>query len=160
MEGKILVLPSLVKLKKEISMSFWSTIKSWVLAFFVKSDKLDILDVLESLEGFLDSALIVVEKIDKVVKPALKEMASKDPEGVEAQFLELVTIFVESFGDIVASTIDIKELADKLFLLPIGEICFNLALAVLGAQSKSNASLSILRLAIELAYNVYKNNQK
>ena len=134
-------------------MNFWTTVKNWFLSWFVGSKELKIVEILEGLDVFFNKALPIVEKIDKELKPELKRITA---EGDEIDIYETVLKFLEQYKDIIS---DIRALAEKVYGMQLPDLLFTIAIEILRAQSTTNASLSILRLAVELAYNVYKKTR-
>lgn len=136
-------------------MNFWTTIKKWVLGWFVNAKELKVIEILEGVDVFLNRALPIVRKIDEELKPILKQ-SYKDKAG-EMEIYSSVLWFLNQFQDVLD---DVLELVDKVYLLPLPDMLFTIAVEILKAQSPNNPSISILRLAVELAYNVYKNSKK
>jgi len=134
-------------------MNIWTTIKTWFLGWFVSSKDLKIIDILEDINEFIKLALVIVEKIDNELKPELKRAASV---GDSIDVYETVLKFLEQFKELSINTV---ELANKVFEKPLPELLFTVAVELLKAYTGTNASLSALRLAVELAYNIYKKSK-
>lgn len=135
-------------------MSIWTTIKTWFLSWFVGTKELKVIEILEGLDTFFNKALPIVKQIDEELKPALRKLASEN--GDEVDVYETILWFLKKFEDTLG---DVFEVAQRVYKLPIPDMLFTIALEILKAQSSTNPSLSILRLAIELAYNVYKKSK-
>lgn len=124
-------------------MNFWT----WFKGLFSNKDK--IISIIDSAKVFVEKALPIVEAINNQVKPFLA--------GSEATKYALLSSFLLKYsGNIkgVAST------TEALLKLPNADLLFNLALEILKLAAPTNTSLSVLRLAVELAYNLYKASQK
>lgn len=134
-------------------MNIWTTIKTWFLGWFVSSKDLKIIDILEDINEFIKLALVIVEKIDNELKPELKRATSV---GDSIDVYETVLKFLEQFKELSINTV---ELANKVFEKPLPELLFTVAVELLKAYTGTNASLSALRLAVELAYNIYKKSK-
>jgi len=134
-------------------MNIWTTIKTWLLSWFVSDKDLKIIDILEDINDLVKWALTIVEKIDNELKPELKRVAS---EGDKIDVYETVLKFLEQFKEL---SINAVEIANKVFEKPLPELLFTIAIELLKAYSGTNASLSTLRLAVELAYNIYKKTR-
>ena len=113
-----------------------------------------VIEILEGLDTFFNKALPIVKQIDEELKPALRKLASEN--GDEVDVYETILWFLKKFEDTLG---DVFEVAQRVYKLPIPDMLFTIALEILKAQSSTNPSLSILRLAIELAYNVYKKSK-
>lgn len=136
-------------------MNIWTTIKTWVLSWFVGAKEFKVIEILEGLNDFFNKALPIVQQIDEELKPRLKAIASDGGDSIDTYetVLWFLAKFKEHLGDIV-------EIAQRVYLLPLPDMLFTIAIEILKAQSASNPSLSMLRLAVELAYNVYKKTKK
>lgn len=135
-------------------MSIWTTIKTWFLSWFVGTKELKVIEILEGLDVFFNKALPIVKQIDEELKPALRKLAAEN--GDEVDVYETILWFLKKFEDTLG---DVFVIAQKVYKLPIPDMLFTIALEILKAQSTTNPSLSLLRLAIELAYNVYKSSK-
>lgn len=135
-------------------MNIWTTIKTWFLSWFVGSKELKVIEILESLDTLFNKSLPIVRQIDEELKPALKNLASQN--GDEVDLYETILAFLKKFEDILD---DVFAIAQYVYKLPIPDMLFTIAIEILKAQSAGNASLSMLRLSVELAYNVYKKTK-
>lgn len=136
-------------------MNIWTTIKTWILSWFVGAKEFKVIEILEGLNDFFNKALPIVQQIDEELKPRLKTIASDGGDSIDTYetVLWFLAKFKEHLGDIV-------EIAQRVYLLPLPDMLFTIAIEILKAQSANNPSLSMLRLAVELAYNVYKKTKK
>ena len=129
-----------------MSIKNWFTsVQNWVFGWFTDETKQRILAILNGVKGLVEYALPIVKAIDEQLKPFLSQ--------TNADTLKLVTEFLEKHMDDFDAVI---ALANKLSALPMADMLANLALELLKLKAPTNASLSTLRLAIELAYNIYK----
>lgn len=135
-------------------MSVWTTIKTWFLSWFVGSKELKVIEILEGLDAFFNKALPIVKQIDEELKPALRKLSSEN--GDEVDIYETILWFLKKFEDTLG---DVFEVAQRVYKLPLPDMLFTIALEILKSQAVANPSLSLLRLAIELAYNVYKKSK-
>lgn len=135
-------------------MSIWTTIKTWFLSWFVGSKELKVIEILEGLDAFFNKALPIVKQIDEELKPALRKLSSEN--GDEVDIYETILWFLKKFEDTLG---DVFEVAQRVYKLPLPDMLFTIALEILKSQAVANPSLSLLRLAIELAYNVYKKSK-
>jgi hypothetical protein len=136
-------------------MNIWTTIKTWVLSWFVSAKEFKVIEILEGLNDFFNKALPIVQQIDEELKPRLKTIAVDGGDSIDTY--ETILWFLEKFKEHLG---DIVEIAQRVYLLPLPDMLFTIAIEILKAQSTSNPSLSMLRLAVELAYNVYKRTKK
>lgn len=136
-------------------MNIWTTIKTWVLSWFVSAKEFKVIEILEGLNDFFNKALPIVQQIDEELKPRLKTIAADGGDSIDTY--ETILWFLEKFKEHLG---DIVEIAQRVYLLPLPDMLFTIAIEILKAQSTSNPSLSMLRLAVELAYNVYKRTKK
>lgn len=127
-------------------MSWFTSFKEWLLSWFTDANKQKLLALLGNVKGFVDAALPIVKEIDEVLKPLL---ASNETIKAISEFL------LEHFDNVDY----VVDLAEKLSELPLADMLANVALEVLKTRVPATASLSVLRLAIELAYNVYKTSK-
>jgi hypothetical protein len=135
-------------------MNIWTTIKTWFLSWFVGSKELKVIEILESLDTLFNKSLPIVKQIDEELKPALKNLASQN--GDEVDLYETILSFLKKFEDVLD---DVFAIAQQVYKLPIPDMLFTIAIEILKAQSTGNVSLSVLRLSVELAYNVYKKTK-
>lgn len=135
-------------------MSIWTTIKTWFLSWFVGSKELKVIEILEGLDVFFNKALPIVKQIDEELKPELRKLASEN--GDEIDVYEKILEFLKKFEGVFLNAV---EVAQRVYKLPFPDMLFTIALEILKSQSVTNPSLSLLRLAIELAYNVYKKSK-
>lgn len=135
-------------------MNIWTTIKTWFLSWFVGSKELKVIEILESLDTLFNKSLPIVKQIDEELKPALKNLASQN--GDEVDLYETILSFLKKFEDVLD---DVFAIAQQVYKLPIPDMLFTIAIEILKAQSTGNVSLSVLRLSVELAYNVYKKSK-
>lgn len=135
-------------------MSIWTTIKTWFLSWFVGTKELKVIEILEGLDVFFNKALPIVKQIDEELKPALRKLAAEN--GDEVDVYETILWFLKKFEDTLG---DVFEVAQRVYKLPIPDMLFTIAIEILKSQSTANPSLSLLRLAVELAYNVYKKTR-
>lgn len=136
-------------------MNIWTTIKTWVLSWFVGAKEFKVIEILEGLNDFFNKALPIVQQIDEELKPKLKVIKADGGDSIDTY--EAILWFLEKFKEHLG---DIVEIAQRVYLLPLPDMLFTIAIEILKAQSTSNPSLSMLRLAVELAYNVYKKTKK
>lgn len=136
-------------------MNIWTTIKNWVLGWFVNPKELKVIEILEGVDIFFNKALPIVRQIDEQLKPLLKKANAE--KSSELEIYSHVLWFLNQFQDVLD---DVLDLVDKVYQLPLPDMLFLIAVEILKAQSKDNPSISVLRLAVELAYNVYKNSKK
>lgn len=136
-------------------MNIWTTIKTWILGWFVSAKEFKVIEILEGLNDFFNKALPIVQQIDEELKPRLKTIAADGGDSIDTY--ETILWFLEKFKEYLG---DIVEIAQRVYLLPLPDMLFTIAIEILKAQSTSNPSLSMLRLAVELAYNVYKKTKK
>lgn len=136
-------------------MNIWTTIKTWVLSWFVSSKDYKVIEILEGVNDFFNKALIIVQQIDEELKPRLKAISADGGDSIDTY--ETILWFLEKFKEHLG---DIVEIAQRVYLLPLPDMLFTIAIEILKSQSIGNPSLSILRLAVELAYNVYKRTKK
>lgn len=135
-------------------MSIWTTIKTWFLSWFVDSKELKVIEILEGLDVFFNKALPIVKQIDEELKPELKKLAAEN--GDEIDVYEKILAFLKKFEGVFLNAV---EVAQRVYKLPLPDMLFTIAIEILKSQSTANPSLSLLRLAIELAYNVYKKSK-
>lgn len=135
-------------------MNIWTTIKTWFLGWFVGSKELKVIEILESLDTLFNKSLPIVRQIDEELKPALRNLATQN--GDEVDLYETILSFLKKFEDILD---DVFVIAQQVYKLPIPDMLFTIAIEILKAQSTGNVSLSVLRLSVELAYNVYKKTK-
>lgn len=138
----------------EKKMNIWTTIKTWFIGWFVGSKELKVIEVLEGLDTLFNKSLPIVKQIDEELKPALKNLASQN--GDEVDLYETILSFLKKFEDVLD---DVFAIAQQVYKLPIPDMLFTIAIEILKAQSAGNVSLSVLRLSVELAYNVYKKTK-
>lgn len=135
-------------------MNIWTTIKTWFIGWFVGSKELKVIEVLEGLDTLFNKSLPIVKQIDEELKPALKNLTSQN--GDEVDLYETILSFLKKFEDVLD---DVFAIAQQVYKLPIPDMLFTIAIEILKAQSAGNVSLSVLRLSVELAYNVYKKTK-
>jgi hypothetical protein len=119
--------------------------KSWLVSLFGNNAD-DVRVVLTTAAELIDKALPIVESLDN----GLKQDLQKDPADRHAIIAEVTKLA----GD--ESVKDGVEVANKVVGLTIGEILSTVAIYLLGKQVPSGVPERMLRLVIELAYNVYK----
>lgn len=129
-------------------MSWFTSFKEWLLSWFTDTRKLQILELLQGVNVFIDYARPIVERIDKQLKPLLK--LDNTP------VFDTIKKFLEEYSD---EFDDVVEIANKLKDLPMADLLANVAIECLKLHSSAHVSLSVLRLAVELAYNVYKQSK-
>lgn len=135
-------------------MNIWTTVKTWFLSWFVGSKELKVIEILESLDTLFNKSLPIVRQIDEELKPALRNLATQN--GDEVDLYETILSFLKKFEDVLD---DVFVIAQQVYKLPIPDMLFTIAIEILKAQSTGNVSLSVLRLSVELAYNVYKKTR-
>ena len=135
-------------------MNIWTMIKNWFLGWFIGSKELKVIEILEGIDTLLNKAIPIVRQIDEELKPALKNLYTGT--GDEVDIYETVFLFLKKFENILG---DISTIAQQVYQLPLPDLLFTIAIEILKAQSTGNASLSILRLAVELGYNIYKKSK-
>ena len=135
-------------------MNIWTTVKNWFLGWFVGSKELKVIEILEGIDVLLNKAIPIVKQLDEELKPALRNVyaGTKD----EIDIYETVFLFLKKFENILG---DISTIAQQVYKLPLPDLLFTIAIEILKAQSTGNVSLSILRLAVELGYNIYKKSK-
>lgn len=109
-----------------------------------------VLDILDHAAVFADHAMPIVEAIDTELKPALRT-------GHFAFSMTIENFIRKHCGD--ADPTEVAVLATRLNAMPTPDMLVNVALFLLSRASPKNTGVSILRLAIELAYNVYKGSK-
>ena len=127
-------------------MSWFTSIKDWVLSWFTDASRQKLLALLNNIKKFVDVALPIVKEIDEVLKPLLAN---------STKALALQEFLVKHLGDLD----DVITLAVKLSKLPTADMLANVALEILKTKFTVTPSLSALRLAIELAYSIYKSSK-
>lgn len=130
-------------------MTIWARMKKFISRWFASKEETGVLDVLDKVNPTFLQALVLVRKLDEELKPLLVVKR-----GLGENFYVVVLDFLKQF-----SGIDATALAAKVANLDIPDLLFTLAIEILRTQS-GNATLSLLRLAVELAYSVYKNSKK
>lgn len=121
-------------------MKFWN----WFTNLFTGKDK--IISLIDSAKAFVEKALPVVQAIEEQIKPFVND------NNKAFLNLKLVTFLSKYNFDFDYVT----KIAEQLVKLPNADLLFNLALEVLKVAAPTNTPLSVLRLAVELAYNLYK----
>lgn len=131
-----------------------STLKSWVAGLWPSNARADVVAVLSNVSKHIDNALVVVKLIDDELKPALRNPTHDEPVIVQ---LEKFLIRHLDGNDLIEGRLE----AQRLVYLAIPDILANVAVFLLSkAIPSAVVSSSILRLAIEFAYNVYKSAKK
>ncbi len=112
--------------------------------------------VLDLLEPHLGPALDVVTAIDEKLKPAIRTASVPLPDTI-VTFLrgQLEDAYGREITDPAMSTA-MCRLAERVQYLPMSDLLVNVALFLLQQAAPNNAGVSLLRLAIEFAYNVFK----
>lgn len=128
-------------------MSWFASVKTWFLSWFTDVNKLEIIKLLQGIAIFIDYAKPIVEHIDKILKPLLK--------GEDMPIYDAILTFLGEYSDDFDKVV---EMAEEYAELPLGDMLANIAMFCLKAKVGDSVSSSILRLAIELAYNLYKVN--
>lgn len=129
-----------------------ASIRAWVASLFSKQSRETVLEVLDHVSVFVDHALPIVEAIDKYLKPVLKH-GSEPP-------VVAVYKFMNELGWLKLGSDELETEAARLSALPVPDLLANVAIFLLKQAKPEAAGLSILRLAVELAYNVYKGTRK
>lgn len=129
-------------------MKWFVNVKNWVLSWFTDENKLRLLQFLNGMQVFVDWAYPIVKEIDEKLKPLLKG---------GTPVVEALTKFFEEYVDDLDEVVD---LVHSLKDLPLADMLANVAIELLKLKSGSNIALSVLRLAVELAYNLYKQADK
>jgi len=139
-------------------MNIWTTIKTWFISWFVSDKDLKIIDILEDINDLIKWALTIVEKIDNELKPELKRVAS---EGDAIDVYETVFKFLNQFKELPADSDNSLaiDIAEKVYKMPLPDLLFTVAIELLKTFAGTNVQLSALRLAVELAYNIYKKTR-
>jgi hypothetical protein len=127
-------------------MSWFTTFKDWLLSWFTDANKQKLLALLTGIKGFVDAALPIVKEIDELLKPMLEKNSTA---------LALYEFLLKHISNVDY----VSDLAKKLSDLPLADMLANVALEILRTKVPATASLSVLRLAIELAYNLYKTSK-
>lgn len=125
-------------------MKWFTSLKTWVLSWFTDENKLRLLSFLNGVQVFVDWAYPIVQEIDEKLKPLLK----MDLPAFDA-LVKFLREYEDEFDNIV-------ELAESLKDLPLADMLANVALELLKLKAGTNVATSVLRLAVELAYNLYK----
>ena len=131
----------------------WNNLSTWVSSWFSPSGRAKVVEVLNNVSVFIDYALPIVEAIDMSLKPVIRD----------AQKGVCTTPIACLIGDFLSKYGVSDEVAEshgrELQGLPLADMLVNVALLALKQVKPESASSSILRLAIELAYNVYKSTR-
>lgn len=122
---------------------FWG----WFTSFFTDESRAKVARVIDSVQDFVEKAMPIVILIDEKLKPALEARGK----------LKTVYAFLVEYGDNID---DALALAEKLVKLPTPEMLSGIAVALLQNKDAITASLSVLKLSIELAYNIYKATKR
>ena len=124
-----------------------ASIKAWFSGLFAKGNRAVVVSLLDHVSVFVDHALPIVKAIDEQLKPAIR--TSSQP----------LIITIETF---IGERLNGLELtaarrdAQKLVYLPTADMLVNVALILLARAKPESVPTSLLRLAIELAYSIYK----
>lgn len=127
--------------------SVFASWKNWFVGWWNPEGRHQVLDVLNHVSAFADHAMPIVEAIDVQLKPALRT----------GNFAFSLTL--EDFITKNCEGVDSKEIASlvsRVYGLPTPDLLVNVALFMLARVAPNHTGVSVLRLAIELAYNVYK----
>lgn len=125
--------------------SWFTSIQNWVFGWFTDETKQRILALLNGVKGLVDQALPIIKAIDQQLKPFLSQ--------ANVDTLKEVTKFLSKYMDDFDTVL---ALANKLSALPMADMLANIALELLKLKVPTNSSFSTLRLAVELAYSIYK----
>lgn len=125
-------------------MKWFTNFKLWALSWFTDESKLRLLAYLNGIQVFINWAGPIVKEIDEKLKPLLK---------MDIPAFEAVKTFLEEYQD---EFDDVVALAESLKDLPMADLLMNVALECLKLKTNGNVAVSVLRLAVELAYNIYK----
>lgn len=129
----------------------FSAFRTWVATWFTASTRDKFLSVLDHAAVYLPYALPIVEAIDKELKPALRQ----------SHLAAVMTVedFLRKWcreEDYEAA----QKLALRIAYLPLADLLVNVALFLLQRAKPDSVGISILRLTVELAYNVYKGSKE
>lgn len=130
--------------------NWWSGIVAWVSGWFSDQNRAKVVDVLNHAQAFIAYALPIVESIDKTLKPVIKDAMAGN---CDTPIACLISRFLEQYGMDSSAA---EKAGLELQGMPIADLSLNVALFALKHVAPDVAASSILRLAIELAYNVYK----
>ncbi len=130
-------------------MSWFTDVKVWFMSWFTDENKLKILKLIQGVQVFIQYAEPVVEQIDKVLKPLLKDG--------NMPVLEAIVSFLSEYSDDLE---EVLEKAEEYAGLPFGDMLAKIALFCVSQKVSSTVDTSFLKLAIEIAYNTYKLSTK
>lgn len=124
--------------------SWFVSFKKWLLSW-VPGSKQQVVELWDNLGELVAMAGPVVKSIDTELKPLLQDPAYDS--------LTALRGFLAKYGLVDKQHED--ELKQLYETMPIGDLCLHIALLILKAIGGADARVRMLRLAIELAYNVY-----
>ena len=125
--------------------------RTWFASLWTAKNRDALLAVLDHVSVFVDVALPIVEAIDKELKPALRTGHYTVVKSVD-DFLR-THMESEHYDEIAKCSLRVAH-------MPLPDLAVNVALFMLQRARPESVGVSILRLAIELAYNVYKRSKK
>ena len=125
--------------------------RNWIAGLWSAKNREALLVVLDHASAFVDLALPIVEAIDKELKPALRTGHWAVTKSVEDFMREHMG--AEHYDEIA-------KYSQRVRHMPLNDLAVNVALFMLRCAKPNSVGESILRLAIELAYNVYKGSKK
>lgn len=119
--------------------------KEWALSWFSDANRARFVALLNKASAYVDLAIPIVKRIDEELKPLLKDK--------EVPALVAIQRFLDANGKGIKNSL---EIAQRLASLPMADMLANIALELLKNSSPASTSLSILKLSVEVAYNIYK----
>lgn len=132
-------------------MKFFKLWWAWITRVF-RDDTDIVLELISGVAVFVERAIPIVEEVDKL-KQDLKEAREQNLAPIRSrQFIEA------QLGKYFQDRDEREGLALTLAKIPVADLLFNVAVECLGRLAP-NTSVSTLRLAVQLAYNVYKARQ-
>lgn len=131
-----------------MSVSSWfTTAKEWVMSWFTDASKQRLLALLNGVRQLVEVAGPIVQAIDEQLKPFLNDK--------NVFLTKLMQFLIANIGSVEKAVALVNQLKD----LPMADLLANVALEILKTKVSSNVAFSTLRLAIELAYNIYKTTK-
>lgn len=116
---------------------------TWFLSFFKDVHKDKVVELIDGIKNIIESAVPLVAIIDEKLKPYLD---------TDTKYYLLVKFLKEQ-----APSLDkLADVAAALSRLPTPEMLANLAMVLVQCTTPVGVSGSTLRLAVEIAYSIYK----